>query len=270
MSNNENLNIDQNSEIFLTRLNPSSNGSCFTSDVPLKSNKSIRNSMYEDENGSPMLDVILNGLRSGDIDAFKYFIESRIYYRATLKVKRRLVGSTKSPDDDLEEIMQESVEKLLKALKSKYEIKNLVGFFIRICLNTFNDFINKYNKQDMKSYSLYYKNDNDEEVCICDDMISGHYEHDEIETDLNDIKKVTIDKVKPALTTKQKVVLDLWLNGHSYKEISKILKIPESTVKNRLQDSRENLKDPLKKEFKKTGNSAILKEYKKYKEDNSG
>lgn len=135
-------------------------------------------------------------------------------------------------DDDVYDALQDGLLSMYQNYDTLKDKKLFSTWGIRIIINKCYDFLRKQ------------KNN----ILVLDEMVENSSEissFDEYDVDKYGIKKV----INEHLSEEQKLVIILfYYDEYSLKDISKILDIPEGTVKSRLSKAREILKEKLEKE----------------------
>lgn len=166
---------------------------------------------------------LIRNFLEGDTKAFESIIDR--YQKKILNIAYRMVYDY----EDAKDITQTVFVKVFKKLNTynpKYEFFNWI---YRIAVNE----------------SLNYLNQRKRVVTLANDYKSEDKTPDEIfeNTELNQNIQHAFMSLKPEHRT---IVILKHFHDLSYKEISKILDIPEKTVKSRLFSARQMLKDLLR------------------------
>lgn len=188
---------------------------------------------------------ISNKIRSGDSEAFRVFVDEYKDKAYSLCIK-----ILKSPED-AEDTLQESFLKLYKAIiENQFESNSkLSTYFYSIVYNTSVDLYKKKKRTGFNMISIDIESsdysDGDELTTGIKEKIS---DYDGVNTDQEknfnaDFAKEMIEEYINNLPHQYSIILNMfYLNELSHEEISKILKIPLGTIKNRLFRAREKLK----------------------------
>lgn len=165
------------------------------------------------------MEELVEKAQKGDNQAFANLIigiESDLYKIARMRLNN---------EDDIKEAVQETIIKAYSSLKKLRNAKFFKTWIIRILINECND-IYKINK---KNYSEEY-----------DENTVKVIEIDNISRKINDLDfYILINN----LNYDERIALTLfYLEEFSTKEIGKILKEPESTIRTRLARARRKLK----------------------------
>lgn len=163
--------------------------------------------------------------KHGDEQAFIEIIismENDLYKIARMRLRN---------DEDIEEAVQETCIEVFRNIKKLRENTYFKTWLIKILINKCN-YIYKKNRKNCVSF----EEKNVEEFYISQsiDIVENRRDFELLIEQLN---------------YKDRVVITLfYLEGFSNKDISKILRIPVSTVKNRIARARHKLKDILESE----------------------
>lgn len=171
------------------------------------------------------MDELVMRAKQGDEQAFIEIIismENDLYKIARMRLRN---------DEDIEEAVQETCIEVFRNIKKLREVAYFKTWLIKILINKCN-YIYKKNKKNCVSF----EEKNVEEFYISQsiDIVENRRDFELLIEQLN---------------YKDRVVITLfYLEGFSNKDISKILRIPVSTVKNRIARARHKLKDILESE----------------------
>lgn len=188
---------------------------------------------------------IANKIRSGDSEAFRKFVDEYKDKAYSLCIK-----ILKSPED-AEDALQESFLKLYKAIiENQFESNSkLSTYFYSIVYNTS---VDSYKKKKRTGFNMISIDIESSDYSDGDELTSGIKEkisdYDGVNTDQEknfnaDFAKEMIEEYINNLPHQYSIILNMfYLNELSHEEISKILKIPLGTIKNRLFRAREKLK----------------------------
>ena len=170
------------------------------------------------------MEELVKRSKQGDNQAFTELIislEQDLYKIARTRL---------SNNDDINEAVQETIIKAYSSIKKLREEKYFKTWIIRILINQCND--------------VYRKNKKNEYV---------EYEESRIEEIGNDFLKQKINDLDFLILIKdlnydERIAITLfYLEGFSTKEIAKILRKSENTIKTRISRARKKLKDLLEK-----------------------
>ena len=172
---------------------------------------------------------LLNSALSGDISAFEKLVSSNYthIYNLCLRMMRN--------SEDAEDMLQESMLKAWRKLKSFNQSSLFSTWLHKIAVNTCLDAIRKRkdNKVSMEVMDEHGRH-------LVDDTSSEFAERS--------IQKDTIQKALYTLKERDRVIIVLKdIQGYSYEEISQILKCPMGTVRSRLSRARALLVEILDK-----------------------
>lgn len=155
--------------------------------------------------------------QKGNMEDFSNLImnlEQDFYRIASIRLKSA---------DDIDDAIQMTIEKALKNIKRLKEPQYIKTWIIRILINNCNDICKrkKKNIEYNENIELNVKNDNEEVDAKLDFYI-----------------------LIKSLNEKEKIVMTLYYSENlTTKEISKILKEPESTIRNRISRAVKKLRD---------------------------
>lgn len=171
------------------------------------------------------MDELVQQAKKGDKQAFTQIIislETDLYKIAKMRL---------DSNDDIEEAVQETMIEAFKHMKKLKENSYFKTWIIRILINKCN-FIYKKNKKNNISFENI-KLDNYYSSTNCESVDS----------------KIEFDLLIKKLNYNERIVIILYyLEDLTCKEISSILKIPISTVKNRISRTRIKLRNLLEEE----------------------
>lgn len=175
---------------------------------------------------------LVNACKNGDDDAY-----SALIGRYLLAVRARAYAYDKSAID-FEDLVQEGLIGLMNAVKY-YDSSFGASFstFAYLCIdrNIMSAVKKSLSKKQIPKSALVF-------IDQTSDFESNHSDNPEIAL----ISKENIDLLKTKITKKlsnmEQSVLKLYLNGNSYDEIAKILKISQKSVDNAMQRLRKKLK----------------------------
>ncbi len=160
---------------------------------------------------------LITDAQKGNMEAFSSLImnfEQDLYRIASIRLKLA---------DDIDDAIQMTIEKALKNIKKLKEPQYVKTWIIRILINNCNGICKMKNKsiEYNESIELNIKNYNEEVDAKLDFYI-----------------------LIKSLNEKEKIVMTLYYSENlTTKEISKILKEPESTIRNRISRAVKKLRD---------------------------
>lgn len=142
-----------------------------------------------------------------------------------------LTGSVDKGDD----LLQDSIVKILSMNKNMNHIENLSAYFYKIISNDWKDKLKKRNIEslDIDNFSNTLQSNNN-------DIVE--------EIDLKRKNKKIHELINQLTDNLKSTFLLATIEEKSYKEISEILEIPLGTVMSRLNEARKKLKDLLNKD----------------------
>lgn len=169
------------------------------------------------------MEEIIERAKKGDNQAFTVLItnmQSELYKIAKLRLKS---------DDDINEAVQETIIKTYSSIKKLKNNQYFKTWIIKILINECNSIYQKNKKNQFEEY--------DENINIYENI-------DNINQKISELDFfILIENLK----YEEKIAITLYyLEGLSTKEISKILKQPEATIKTRISRSKEKIKRTLK------------------------
>ncbi len=169
------------------------------------------------------MEEIIEKAKKGDNQAFTVLItnmQSELYKIAKLRLKS---------DDDINEAVQETIIKAYSSIKKLKNNQYFKTWIIKILINECNSIYQKNKKNQFEEY--------DENINIYENI-------DNINQKISELDFfILIENLK----YEEKIAITLYyLEGLSTKEISKILKQPEATIKTRISRSKEKIKRTLK------------------------
>lgn len=175
---------------------------------------------------------LLERAKAGEITAFEQLIES--YQRKIFNIALRMLGN----HDDANDLAQEVLIRIYKSIKSFKEQSSFSTWIYRITTNVCLDEIRK--RKNKKTISL------DEEIKLDDGDIKRQIESDEPSpedmAEKHELKRIVNDAIA-MLSDEHRVAIILRdMQGLSYEEIAEALKLPEGTVKSRINRARQSLK----------------------------
>lgn len=142
-----------------------------------------------------------------------------------------LTGSIDKGDD----LLQDSIVKILSMNKNMNHIENLSAYFYKIISNDWKDKLKKRNIEslDIDNFSNTLQSNNN-------DIVE--------EIDLKRKNKKIHELINQLTDNLKSTFLLATIEEKSYKEISEILEIPLGTVMSRLNEARKKLKDLINKD----------------------
>ena len=142
-----------------------------------------------------------------------------------------LTGSVDKGDD----LLQDSIVKILSMNKNMNHIENLSAYFYKIISNDWKDKLKKRNIEslDIDNFSNTHQSNNN-------DIVE--------EIDLKRKNKKIHELINQLTDNLKSTFLLATIEEKSYKEISEILEIPLGTVMSRLNEARKKLKDLINKD----------------------
>lgn len=142
-----------------------------------------------------------------------------------------LTGSVDKGDD----LLQDSIVKILSMNKNMNHIENLSAYFYKIISNDWKDKLKKRNIEslDIDNFSNTLQSNNN-------DIVE--------EIDLKRKSKKIHELINQLTDNLKSTFLLATIEEKSYKEISEILEIPLGTVMSRLNEARKKLKDLINKD----------------------
>ena len=202
----------------------------------LNQNKHDFNKKTPREGKRVKMDELIKKAKGGDNQAFTNLItdiQVDLYKIAKAKLK---------DDDDINEAIQETIIKAYSSIKKLRNEKYFKTWIIRILINECNNIYKKNNYKKSEEY---------------DESITKEAEQDYISKKINDLDFfILIDK----LNSDEKIVIVLfYLEEFSTKDIGKILKIPENTIRTRLARARKKLKNIIEARSENESNNNKIK-----------
>lgn len=160
--------------------------------------------------------------------------EKEAFKKLILKIKNDLYKIARMRlycEDDIEDAVQETIIEVYKNIKKLRKIELFKTWVIKILINR----CNKIYKKSAKENKLEYLDEN------------FHEEYSRIEGD--NIGNLDFYNLLKKLNYKERLALTLfYLSDFTTKEISKIVKEPESTIRNRIARARKKLKECIRRE----------------------
>ena len=165
------------------------------------------------------MEELVEKSKKGDNQAFSELIisiENELYKIARTRLRN---------EEDIKEAVQETIMKSYTSLKKLRENKFFKTWIIKILINECNDIYKKTKKNNFEEY---------DENTIKEDTVN------ELNTKVDNLDFfILIDNLNYA----ERIALTLfYLEEFSTKEIAKILKEPEATIRTRLSRARNKLK----------------------------
>lgn len=149
---------------------------------------------------------------------------SEIYDRYSSKVYiylKKAFSNNTSADD----IFQDTFIKFLKAVERGAEIKNVLGYLLRIARNLALNFKRDYYSEEMLEFEEYLFDSEDKTI-----------EQMELAEVIDSVMKLLPEKHKEAF------ILQTYY-GMSYNEIAEVTNVPVTTVRNRVVRAKSKLKE---------------------------
>ena len=162
------------------------------------------------------MEELVKKAKKGDNDSFDKLIQM-------IKKELYLIAKTRlNSEDDIADCMQDTILLAYQNIHKLRKVKYFKTWIIRILINE----CNKINKNNKQSISL--------ESDVIDTITSQ---------DFND-SKIQFDSVISSLNKDEQLILTLYyVSGYTVKEISKITKINENTIKTKMKRAKEKLKN---------------------------
>lgn len=175
------------------------------------------------------MEELINKAKNGDEDAFTTIIitmEKDLYKIARLRL---------SSEDDINEAVQETIIETFKNLKKLRKVEYFKIWIIKILINKCNHIYKKkkhngiFIKYDEENINNLKAPDNSEKI----------------------LEKLDFEILIQSLNYEERTSLTLYyLENLTTKEISKILKKPDSTIRNQISRARKKLKNILESQEK--------------------
>ena len=178
---------------------------------------------------------LLTQYLNGDLNSMTILIEE--YKDDLYNLCFRMTFSRYDADD----LFQQTWEKAIKN-SARYSGNSFKNWIYTICINTHRDILRR-KAQRAKIGGIEFSKSSEKEIAmsLASDGISAEDMAEKNQT------QVRLASLVNQLPPKQKSVIVLhYYQGLSYDEISKILKIPQGTVKSRLSTAKRKLKAKLK------------------------
>jgi RNA polymerase sigma-70 factor (ECF subfamily) len=173
---------------------------------------------------------LVQRILAGDANAFQAFVQQ--YQQLVAHIVFRMVSNTADREDLCQDVFLKAYQNL-----ARFRFESKVSTWIaKIAYNTC---INHLQKKKVPLYNdTSYEDDSI-------DNISGDRLTPEVFTEGKDTADRIQDEIN-RMDVRYRTVLTLYhLDGMSYAEIGKIMKLPEGTVKSYLFRARKNLKEKL-------------------------
>jgi RNA polymerase sporulation-specific sigma factor len=194
---------------------------------------------------------ILKGIREGNKEYATYLVEK--YTEFVEKIARKYY----IPGQEFEDVMQEGLIGFFEAVKYYREESGLpFQNFAYYCIkkNIFDAIQAAHRKKRVPpdetislEMSSFYEKDRENRLKIIDQIFNrGNINPEDIV-----ILKSLVKEIVNVLSDMERKILKRHLEGKSYFEISKELKIPEKAVGNALQRARKKIKEFFLEEIKK-------------------
>ncbi len=171
------------------------------------------------------MEEIVKKAKQGDNQAFTELIMN--LQQDLYKIARTRLSN----NDDINEAVQETIIKAYSSIKKLREEKYFKTWIIKILINQCNDIYSKNKKLEYIEYEESKLEEN---------------KNDSLKQKINDLDFYIL--IKNLNYDERIAVILFYLEGFSTKEIGKILKTPEGTIKTRISRARKKLKDLLEKE----------------------
>ena len=166
------------------------------------------------------MEELVKKAKNGDKEAFTTLmlgLEKELYKIARARLKN---------DDDIYDAVQETIIKAFESIKKLKQTRYFKTWIIRILINTTKD--------------IYRRNSSGKELSIEDIESSQTTNNDNIETLLD------LNFIYNALKYEDRIIIILYyMEGFTDKEIGKILKLKENTVKTRRTRAKQKIKNVL-------------------------
>lgn len=168
------------------------------------------------------MEELVNKAKKGDIDAYTNLI---------LLIRNDLYKICKTrifDDNDIEDIIQDTMIQTFKKIKFLKNSQKFKSWIIKILINNCNNYyrIKSRNKEIDFNYS-YYKELSQNNIDIVDD-------------DINFYQLLSI------LEYEERIIIILYYSERfTLKEISKILKINENTIKTKIRRAKDKIKEDI-------------------------
>lgn len=198
---------------------------------------------------------IIRNIQNGDSDSFSELVNryKDKAYSLTFKILKN--------EDDAEDSLQEAFIKLFKSIKQNQfeERSKFSTYFYTIVYNTAVDHYKKLKSKNFSLISIDVNEDNfkdgDELAFSIESKIDTQNYSESIATDtekqlnVNEIQNI-IGKFIESIPQQYSVILNMFfINDMSHDEISKMLKLPIGTVKNRIFRAKDALKKIILKQY---------------------
>jgi RNA polymerase sigma factor, sigma-70 family len=178
---------------------------------------------------------LLERAKAGDIGAFEQLVEG--YQRKIFNIALRMLGNY----DDAGDLSQEVLIRIYKSIKNFKEQSSFSTWIYRITTNVCLDEIRK--RKNKKTISL------DEDIKVDEGEMKRQIESDgptpEDIVEQEELKKLVNDAIGMLSQEHKMAIILRDMQGLSYEEISEVLKLPEGTVKSRINRARQALKNIL-------------------------
>lgn len=182
---------------------------------------------------------LIEQCRKGDVSAFEHLIS--LYDKKVYNIALRMLGNK----DDASELAQEVFIRIFKSIK-KFRGESLLSTWVyRITTNMCLDELRRRKKASFVYIDEGVSfNDSELELQLPTDAPGPQETVERIEL------KTAIEKALHILSEEQRMVIVLRdIQGFSYKEIARILRIPSGTVKSRVSRARTALKKVLQEKM---------------------
>jgi RNA polymerase sigma-70 factor (ECF subfamily) len=162
------------------------------------------------------LEELVKQAQKGDNDSFDKLIQ-------IIKKELYLIAKTRlNSEDDIADCMQDTILNAYQNIHKLHQVKYFKTWIIRILINE----CNKINKKNKDSISL--------ESEVIDNITSSNFYDSGIQ----------FDSIISSLNKDEQLILTLYyVSGYTVKEISKIIKMNENTIKTKMKRAKEKLKN---------------------------
>ena len=188
---------------------------------------------------------LIEKAQKGDIEAFEALVSA--YQKKVFNIAFRMIGNL----EDASDVSQEVFVKVYKSMKDFRGQSSFSTWIYRITVNVCMDELRKaknkkviYIDEDIRTDDGEMKREIEDDAPGPESIIEGL-----------ELKQVVSDAINALLPDHRVVLVLRDIQDFSYEEISRILNIPQGTVKSRINRARLILKDVLtsRKELWETG-----------------
>lgn len=183
--------------------------------------------MLENENN------LINMCQQGHVESFEILIKS--YEKRAFNIAYRMLGNM----EDANDATQEAFIKVFKNMSKFKGDSSFSTWLYRIVTNTCLDIIRKNKNKKVVSYDNTKKTDDGE--------IKIEFEDEKNNTEEIIEKKLENEFIHECINSLGKdhraVIVLRDINGFTYKEMTKVLKCSEGTIKSRINRARKSLKN---------------------------